>query len=65
MLLFRRKESLVALIETDELTDVDRAFAGNRLLSTFSQEARALIENEAEIIELGLGETILERGRQV
>ena len=34
----------VAQVTTDELTQADEAFAGNRLLSTFSREARALIE---------------------
>lgn len=55
----------MALAETDTLNRIDRAFSGNRLLSTFSPEARALLEGDAEIIELQLGEVILERGRQV
>lgn len=50
---------------TDELIQADEAFAGNRLLSTFSREARALIEPFGTIIELDPGETILERGVQV
>jgi len=55
----------VALTETDELNAVDRAFSGNRLLATFSPEARALVEPTAEIVELRLGDVILERGKQV
>ena len=51
--------------ETDQLSRVDPAFAGNRLLATFSTDARELLEHEAEIVELQLGDIILERGRQV
>ena len=50
---------------TDELTRTDSAFAGNRLLSTFSREARALIEPFGEMIELGSGDVVLTRGDQV
>ncbi len=52
-------------METDELTKADQAFAGNRLLSTFSREARALIEPFGEMVELDTGETVLSRGAQV
>jgi len=55
----------VALAKADELNLVDRAFSGNRLLATFAPEARMLLEADAEIVELGLGQIILERGRQV
>ena len=41
----------------DELSRADEAFAGNRLLSTFSREARALIEPFGEMMELGAGES--------
>ena len=50
---------------TDELTQADAAFAGNRLLSTFSREARALIEPFGTMVELVAGETVLQRGDQV
>jgi CRP-like cAMP-binding protein len=50
---------------TDELTQADEAFAGNRLLSTFSREARVLIEPYGEMIELTSGEVVLSRGEQV
>ena len=50
---------------TDELTRADEAFSGNRLLSTFSREARALIEPYGEMIELRSGEVVLARGDQV
>ena len=55
----------MASAETDQIDRIDRAFSGNRLLATFSREARALVEPEGEIVELGLGDVILERGRQV
>jgi CRP-like cAMP-binding protein len=49
----------------DELIDADQAFAGNRLLSTFSRDARALIEPSGVMVELGTGEVVLKRGDQV
>jgi CRP-like cAMP-binding protein len=49
----------------DELDRVDQAFAGNRLLSTFSAEARALIEPYGEIVDLAPDETVLTRGGAV
>lgn len=49
----------------DELSQADQAFAGNRLLSTFSREARALIEPYGEVVELKAGDTVLHRGDQV
>jgi len=50
---------------TDELIQADDAFAGNRLLSTFPREARALIEPYGTIVQLKGGETALTRGEQV
>jgi CRP-like cAMP-binding protein len=50
---------------TDELVRSDEAFAGNRLLSTFSREARALVEPYGETVELSAGQTVLARGDQV
>lgn len=55
----------VAQTTTDELTRADEAFAGNRLLSTFSREARALIEPHGEMIDLKSSDVVLERGAQV
>ena len=49
----------------DDLTRADEAFAGNRLLSTFSREARALLEPHGEMVELDSGETVLSAGKQV
>jgi DNA-binding MarR family transcriptional regulator len=49
----------------DELDRVDQAFAGNRLLSTFSTDARALIEPYGEIVDLAPDETVLTRGGAV
>jgi CRP-like cAMP-binding protein len=51
--------------EIDELSRLDAAFTGNRLLSTFSREARALLEPFGETIELGIGDVVLLRGEQV
>jgi CRP-like cAMP-binding protein len=50
---------------TDDLTRADQAFAGNRLLSTFAREARALIEPFGELVELEPDEIVLARGDQV
>jgi len=52
-------------LATDELTRADEAFAVNRLLSTFSREARALIEPHGEMIDLRSGDSVLTRGEQV
>lgn len=49
----------------DEMTEADRAFAGNRLLSTFSGEARALVEPYGEMVQLDVGDVVLTRGAQV
>jgi hypothetical protein len=51
--------------EADELARADEAFAGNRLLSTFSREARALIEPGGKMVELAVGEVVLTRGADV
>src|SRR5215213_2282637 len=50
---------------TDELTQADQAFAGNRLLSTFPPEARALIEPYGTMVDLEADDVVLVRGRQV
>jgi CRP-like cAMP-binding protein len=55
----------VAQVTTDELIQADEAFSGNRLLSTFSREARGLIEPFGDTIELEPGDSVLERGDQV
>ena len=55
----------VAQTMTDEMTRADEAFSGNRLLSTFSREARALIEPFGEMVDLAAGEIVLQRGEQV
>lgn len=52
-------------VATDELERLDTAFAGNRLLSTFPRDARALIEPFSEIVELGPDEVIHQRGVDV
>ena len=52
-------------IAIDELTQADQAFAGNRLLSTFPREARALIEPFGEVVQLEAGQTVLDRGEAV
>lgn len=55
----------MAQVTTDELIEADKAFAANRLLSTFSPEARALIEPYGSIVQLEAGEVVLSRGEQV
>ncbi|HEX6660694.1 MAG TPA: Crp/Fnr family transcriptional regulator [Sphingomicrobium sp.] len=50
---------------TTELTRADEAFAGNRLLSTYSSEARALIEPFGTMVELETGDVVLNRGSEV
>lgn len=49
----------------DELSRIDEAFAGNRLLATFAPEVRALIEPFAEVVALDAGESVLRSGIQV
>jgi DNA-binding MarR family transcriptional regulator len=51
--------------ETDELNQADEAFAGNRLLSTFNAEARAVIEPFGAMEQLEPGDVVLRRGKQV
>ncbi|HET8749637.1 MAG TPA: Crp/Fnr family transcriptional regulator [Sphingomicrobium sp.] len=50
---------------TDELSQADEAFAGNRLLSTFPAEARALIEPFGALVDLAPGQIVLSRGDMV
>lgn len=50
---------------TDELDRIDLAFAGNLLLATFSADYRALIEPDAEYVELKTGERVQTRGKDV
>jgi CRP-like cAMP-binding protein len=49
----------------DELSQFDHAFSGNRLLLTFPQEARAVLEPASEIVDLGQGETIFKPGERL
>lgn len=55
----------MAETQTDELTRADTAFSGNRLLSTFSREARAVLEPFGELEELGPADIVLTKGEQV
>jgi CRP-like cAMP-binding protein len=55
----------VADTTTDELSQADEAFAGNRLLSTFPAEARALIEPFGALVVLAPGQVVLSRGEHV
>lgn len=52
-------------VATDELDRLDEAFAGNRLLSSFPAEERALIEPFGTIVDLGLGDVVHRRGTNV
>jgi CRP-like cAMP-binding protein len=53
------------MLTINEPNRVGEAFSGNRLLSTFASEARALIEPFAALVELELGEVVHPRGSQV
>jgi CRP-like cAMP-binding protein len=55
----------MAGIMADELSRTDNAFIGNQLLSTFSPEARALIEPFGTLVELSSDQVALNRGDQV
>lgn len=55
----------MAEVTTDELVRADAAFAGNRLLATFSREARGSLEPFGTMIELEPGEMVLKRGEHV
>jgi DNA-binding transcriptional regulator YhcF (GntR family) len=55
----------VADVTIDELRQADEAFAGNRLLSTFSPEARALIEPFGTLAQVASGDVVLHRGDDV
>jgi len=48
-----------------ELDRIDVAFAGNLLLTTFSADVRGLVEPDAEIVELSIGDRVQNRGRDV
>ena len=50
---------------TDEVSALDDAFAGNRLLSTFDREARGLVEPNGTVVQLNAGDPILQRGVHV
>jgi CRP-like cAMP-binding protein len=50
---------------TDELDWLDEAWAGNRLLSTFSSQARALVEPFGVIVTLEAGDVLHARGADV
>jgi CRP-like cAMP-binding protein len=50
---------------TKELDRVEEAFAGNRLLSTFPPEARALVEPYSEVVNLEAGEIVHPPGADV
>lgn len=41
------------------------AFAGNRLLATFPNELKTIVEDRIEMVELDLGMTVLRRGSEV
>ena len=53
------------LLVTDELRLVDQAFTGNRLLSTFPVEARALLEPFGEVVELERNDVVHDSGSNV
>jgi CRP-like cAMP-binding protein len=53
------------VLESDELVRTDQAFARNRLLSTFSAEARALIEPYTTVVDLEIGAIVHSSGKPV
>ena len=55
----------MSFVEADELTRIDRSFAGNSLLATFPADARAVLEPHTDVVELTTGETLLSRGDNV
>ena len=55
----------MAEVITDEVSALDDAFAGNRLLSTFDREARGLVEPNGTVVQLNAGHPILQRGVHV
>jgi len=52
-------------VMTDTMAEEDDVFAGNQLLSTFSPEARALIEPYGTLVDLTADEIALNTGDQV
>jgi CRP-like cAMP-binding protein len=50
---------------TDELSEIDRAFSANRLLSTFPADARAQLEPASEVVALEAGEVLFESGEHL
>jgi len=50
---------------TQTISPVDAAFAGNQLLSTLTDDARALLEPHGSLVDLKAGEIALTRGDQV
>lgn len=47
------------------LTAVEQAFVDNRLLATFPMDLRKLLRDDAEVVRLEVGDTILRRGVDV
>ncbi|MEO6432370.1 MAG: Crp/Fnr family transcriptional regulator [Sphingomicrobium sp.] len=52
-------------IDVHEARDIAAAFAGNRLLATFSDEARDLVLPHGTLVELKPSNVVLKRGNQV
>ncbi len=61
----RRGCSPMSTAPVDELDRINEAFAGNRLLATFTREARAFVEAEATVLDLKTGDVVLSPGRDV
>ena len=56
---------MVQMTITDELVRHDAAFSGNRLLSTFTSDVRALIEPFSTVVDLEAGDLIFDRGERI
>lgn len=55
----------MAEVMVEEFVRADEAFSGHQLLSTFSPEARALIEPFGKVVQLETGQVVLSRGDEV
>lgn len=52
-------------LDTSAASRLAGAFTANRLLGTFDDEARALLEPHGELVELAAGDLVLRRGEEV
>lgn len=53
------------VLEGATSTQIDRAFADNKLLSTFPDELRVALDGRLEVLDLEIGDVVLSKGDQV